>query len=94
MNQAMEDVVRLASGEQTQTTDRRRPGRRDYDNPALIALLRSASNAAAIDDAPDPQDSQWVEDDLSPVRGVAASLVIGLLMWSAIGAAVWALLQI
>ena len=90
----MEDIVGLPSGGQTGTVDRRRPGRRDYENPALIALLRSASTPAALDDAPDPKEGWQGEDDLSPARGVAVSLLIGVAMWSAIGAAIWALLRI
>ena len=90
----MEDVDRLASGEQSAKVDRRRPGRRDYDNPALIALLRSASNAAVIEDAPDPQDATRSADDLAPARGIAVSLAIGVLMWSAIGLGIWALLRL
>lgn len=91
----MEDIVRLTSGEQQSgTVDRRRPGRRNYDNPALIALLRSASKPVAAEDAPEPQSGEWAEDDLSPARGVVVSLLIGMLMWSAIGAAIWALLRI
>ena len=90
----MEDVVGLTSEQRTETVDRRRPGRRDYANPALIALLRSGSNPVAIEDAPEPQGSARVVDDLSPARGVATSLLIGMLMWSAIGAAIWALLRV
>jgi len=91
----MEDIERLTSGEQQAgTVDRRRPGRRNYDNPALIALLRSASKPAAIEDAPEPQSGVRGEDDLSPARGVVMSLLIGMVMWSAIGAAIWALLRI
>jgi hypothetical protein len=90
----MEDVVRLTSGEQTGTVDRRRPGRRDYDNPALIALLRSASKPVAIEDAPEPPVALIRVDDLSAARGVATSLLIGMLMWSAIVAGIWALLRI
>ena len=90
----MEDIVGATSGQQTEAVDRRRPGRREYANPALIALLRSASNAAVIEDAPEPQESAWGEDDMSPARGVATSLLIGMLMWCAIGAAIWALLRL
>ena len=89
----MEDVVGLPSGGQADTVDRRRPGRRNYENPALIAMLRSASKPVAIQDEPTPEGRRE-EDDLAPARGMAVSLLVGMLMWSAIAAGIWALLRL
>jgi hypothetical protein len=66
-------------------TDRRRPGRRDYQNAHLIALLRGQSvtidRAHAESDA--AQNAQLV-DDLAPARGVVVGVSIGAAMWAAI----------
>ena len=76
----------------TRLRDRRRPGRMDYSNPDLVALLRDASNPA---DTQDPADSSIVfpsEDALGPARGIALGVIISGLAWAVIVGSIWALL--
>jgi pimeloyl-ACP methyl ester carboxylesterase len=64
-------------------TDRRRPGRSDYQNAHLIALLRSRPltvDRAEVDVAPRAQSV----DDLAPARAVVVGVSIGATMWAAI----------
>jgi hypothetical protein len=61
-------------------TERRRPGRIKFTDRALIALLRNPT-AAVVDDAPEIEQS----DALAPTRGVLLGLLIGIVMWCAIG---------
>jgi hypothetical protein len=71
-------------------TDRRRPGRADYENAHLIALLRDQPTIAAPPTAEVyavPQ-ARWA-DDLAPARGVIIGVSIGAAMWAAIVFAVW-----
>ena len=65
-------------------TDRRRPGRVEYTDKALIALLRDPA-AEVVDDALEIDDG----DALAPSRGVLFGLLIGLGMWCAIGLTIW-----
>jgi hypothetical protein len=68
--------------------ERRRPGRVNYDNPALIELLRARAGdgtehkliAGPIDDA---------ESDLTPAKGLLIGVVLGLSVWSASGLFFW-----
>ena len=81
-----------ASTIRTRLRDHRRPGRVDYSNPALVSLLRDASNAAV---APDPADSSIVfpsEDALGPARGIALGVVVSGLAWAVIVGSIWILL--
>lgn len=69
--------------------DRRRPGRIHIANPHLIALLRSTGPRAAQAAArivpepagPDLEIPFHIRDDLDPVRGLALSAVLGLVLW-------------
>jgi hypothetical protein len=64
-------------------TDRRSPGRRDYQNAHLIALLRSRSltvDPGEVEVAPRAQSV----DDLAPVRAVVVGVSIGTAMWAGI----------
>jgi hypothetical protein len=64
-------------------TDRRSPGRRDYQNAHLIALLRSRSltvDPAEVDVAPRAQSV----DDPAPARAVVVGVSIGTAMWAVI----------
>jgi hypothetical protein len=60
-------------------TERRRPGRVDYSNPALIELLR------------DPSDTEAPEhrDDLSPAKGIFIAIAMAIPLWGIIGLAIW-----
>jgi len=57
--------------------DRRRPGRLDQVNPALIPLLRDTTESG--DDT----------DKLGPSRGIASAMLISVPLWAVMGAAVW-----
>jgi hypothetical protein len=72
-------------------TDRRRPGRADYENAHLIALLRDQPTIA------DPTTAEvdailkvrrW-DDDLSSARGILIGVPIGAAIWAAIVFAIW-----
>ena len=71
------------------TVERRRPGRREYANPNLIALLRRQRNDARpkvdgpADDLRNVSDRDE-RDDLAPARGILLSAVIGVLIVGAI----------
>jgi hypothetical protein len=71
-------------------TDRRRPGRMDFRNARLIALLRGRSHIidtakAKVEAAP----KALPVDDLAPARGIVIGVLIGAAMWAAIVFAVW-----
>lgn len=71
------------------TVERRRPGRREYANPNLIALLRRQQNDARPKvDAPADDLRAVAErderDDLAPAHGILLSAVIGVLIAGAI----------
>ena len=69
-------------------TDRRRPGRVNYSNPALIALLRKP--------AADPAEREGVghlDDAIAPARGIMIGVPIGALIWCAIALGLWYLLR-
>ncbi len=67
-------------------SDRRRPGRVDYSNPHLISLLRAESPVG-----PNVGELPIGEvDSLSTARGIGVSVVLGVLTWAAIAAALLA----
>ena len=73
-------------------TDRRRPGRTDYENANLIAVLRDPSlitkpATTEVDAAAAPQALSV--DDLAPARGILTGLLVGVAMWAAIVFALW-----
>jgi hypothetical protein len=72
-------------------TDRRRPGRRDYENAHLIALLRNRSLIIDPAEAEAARKAQSV-DDLAPARAVVVGVSIGAAMWAAIFFAIWRLM--
>jgi hypothetical protein len=61
--------------------ERRRPGRREYTNPALIALLRAPS-------AP-PNAVELADDPLVTARGIGVGLLLAIPAWAGIGILVW-----
>ena len=70
-------------------TDRRRPGRVDYQDAQLIALLRdqpTKTNPASAEDA--VPKVRWT-DDLSPARGILIAVPIGAAVWAVIVLAIW-----
>ena len=72
-------------------TDRRRPGRRDYQNPHMIALLRGQPLIIEPKKAETGPEARSV-DDLAPARAVVVGVSIGAAIWAAIIMAVWYLL--
>ena len=77
--------------------DRRRPGRVDYQNPHLIALLRqegrqnpSDSGESKDTDAeiPGVVRSDYDHDDLGAAYGIGASILIGIAIWAVIATAI------
>lgn len=78
--------------------DRRRPGRKNYTNQFLIALLRRPKPAEAKPDAgaedllaAEYRDDGDEIDHLRASRGIAMALVLGLASWVIIGTALWGL---
>jgi hypothetical protein len=77
-------------------TDRRRPGRVDYLNPHLVALLQGRHQArlpenpgvgrGIIHDAGDTSD-----DPLAPARGIGIGVVVSAVIWAALATALWML---
>ncbi len=77
----------------TAAEDRRRPGRLGQISPQLTSLLR---NPATTDGPPclsDQLDAPPLDDDLAPLKGIISSLVLGVLLWTVIGTAIWAVLR-
>jgi hypothetical protein len=74
-------------------TDRRRPGRADFENGHLITLLRDQPTIApfATAEVDVVAKARWT-DDLSLARGILIGLPIGVTMWAAIIFAVWHLI--
>jgi hypothetical protein len=71
-------------------TDRRRPGRVDYQDAQLVALLRGEPTdaipaTAEVDLVP---KIRWT-DDPSPARGILIAMPIGAAMWAAIVFDIW-----
>lgn len=70
--------------------DRRRPGRIEYTNPHLIALLRRSSSPAAhaaeglTQDEPEDLVERDRADDLRPAVGIAVGIPIAILLWVAL----------
>jgi hypothetical protein len=79
--------------------ERRRPGRIEYSNPHVIALMRDPTtlDPAAPADVPGPfHDPDTPADDgdgLAPAKGILAGLVLALPLWALIGAGAWLLLR-
>ena len=82
--------------------DRRRPGRVNFRNPWLIALLRgnfkyNTSSFVKNDDAstsdelasPNTDYNQDPADDLRPAHGIIVSLGLGTGLWVIIGLLGW-----
>jgi hypothetical protein len=63
--------------------ERRRPGRRDYANPHLIALLRHDQDAPAVDAGhPEAAPDREADSDLAPARGIAVGVILGAALWA------------
>jgi hypothetical protein len=76
MMQTIEERNRESRPTQQPGGERRRPGRRDYDNPALIALLRENRHL---------DTSAWDDPGYDPVAvGIIFAVIIGVVALGAI----------
>lgn len=77
-------------------TDRRRPGRVDYQNQHLVELLRDSDRVPTPELAEQPADSEFDayedEDPLRPARGILLGMLIASSMWIAGALALWTFL--
>jgi len=90
-----------AEGQTTATStlvERRRPGRVEFINPHVIALLRnpttgdpdtSAEFSEPLEDLGTSEDN----DNLAPAKGILAGVLLALPFWALIGAGAWFLLR-
>jgi len=84
----------------TQTlVERRRPGRVEFTNPHVVAMLRDPT---ALDPAAAAEISGPVEDlgttsdgydSLASARGIVTGVLLALPLWALIGAGAWFLLR-
>jgi hypothetical protein len=68
--------------------ERRRPGRVNYTQPALIDLLRAPPPSASVDKGVNGTDEQ-----LAPARGIVFGIMLAVPLWCALGAAAWLVLR-
>ena len=72
--------------------ERRRPGRVEYTNPALIALLRAPTPDGGKENREVEKDeTPAATDDLAPARGMLLSVALGASMWGVICTIAWIL---
>jgi hypothetical protein len=71
------EKARPSVAEPATVVDRRRSGRLDQVNPALIPLLRGTTETG--------EDV----DDLGPSRGIASAMLLSVPLWAVIGVMVW-----
>jgi hypothetical protein len=75
------------------SVERRRPGRKHYTNPELIALLRGSSGAAANDEEDTVAwDRGVTTHHRESALGILLMLAIAVAMWGAIGLTIWLLI--
>jgi hypothetical protein len=72
--------------ESDMTSDRRRPGRQNDVNPALIPLLRGDvdNEGPSLGENEDP-------DPIAALRGIVLATPIAIILWILVGIAIWAL---
>lgn len=79
--------------------ERRRPGRVEYVNPHVIALLRAPTAldpGASVEISGAAEDLVTADDDgdnLAPAKGILAGLLLALPLWALIGAGAWFFLR-
>jgi hypothetical protein len=64
--------------------ERRRPGRVEYTNPALVALLRGPSAR--------PDTIEIADNPLSTARGIGVGVLLAIPAWAGIAVLVWLLI--
>jgi hypothetical protein len=78
-------VEEVHSADTTNVHDRRRPGRIEYDNQHLVAILRRPVGNGGSDDVVD--QPTWSD---RKVLGLLTGLtVLAVIMWTAIAFALW-----
>lgn len=79
----MEDEPEPQTPEPQVLRDRRRPGRADYRNLHLIALLRAGHGASSTPDGTDrgPEQAEDAADDLAAARGIGIAVLLGGILW-------------
>jgi hypothetical protein len=88
-------VVELptAPAEVSVVVDRRRPGRIEHKNAALIAILRRPppGSAEALSSTLDDESLETTTDDLISARGIVIGLLLSAPLWGVMGLAIWLL---
>ncbi|HET8995461.1 MAG TPA: hypothetical protein VFN42_02220 [Acetobacteraceae bacterium] len=82
MPQISDQAKPATAGTVPSSAERRRPGRPEAVNPALIPLLRRDH---LLNDVLAQRDG----DDLGPARGIGFSAMLGLVLWVATAALGW-----
>jgi hypothetical protein len=98
----MDELIKfeLKPGAPTVTRDSRRPGRREFVDPALIPLLREqgppiADSPAEPADLAEPVDLSEFHIEpsrratLAPARGILLGVALGTLTWACVGVGLW-----
>lgn len=96
-----ETTTRLPASDDSAIRERRRPGRTEVANPALIPMLRGefvpddVLDTERLDEAPQVTTTDHastdaaMRDDLSAARGMMLGAVLSLGAWAIIGAIIW-----
>lgn len=97
-----ETATRRPKSDDSVIRDRRRPGRADSVNPAVIPMLRGEfTSDEALEDteghgeAPEVMTTEQgstdtsLRDDLAAARGTIFGAVVGLAAWAIIGMTIW-----
>ena len=90
----------LSAAARAAASDRRRPGRPDTVNQALLPLLRDPTRGEAAESfgAARPIGDQYAEsdfaapaesDDLAPLRGFMAAVVISVPLWMLVAGGIY-----
>jgi len=90
-----------AEGQTTATptlVERRRPGRVEFTNPHVLALLRDPTagdpgTSAEISEQLEDLGTSEDDDNLAPAKGILTGLLLALPFWALIGAGAWFLLR-
>jgi hypothetical protein len=92
----MVDLIEVKSPSIAGMHDRRRPGRVEYSDAHLIALLRARQLPDLARPLADghsgfhlPDAEQYCGDGLGAARGIALGVVLGAVSWTALGAILW-----
>lgn len=96
-----ETATRITTSDDSAIRERRRPGRPESVNPALIPMLRGdfspdeVLGTERLDEVPGLTTADHastdvdVRDDLASARGIMLGAVLGLGSWAIIGTIIW-----